>query len=357
MCAVPGWRFRTDETYTSVGFGIPVYRDKNYDGPARAFEGVIKNYADLHGLGFGDNISSIMSACPEPLYAVLYEDKNYGGRAFYFNGTGTTDTHEVGFGDNISSMRIYAEPQVGITVYVDNTYRGKSTFLTQSVPDLATIGFDRNISSIFVYGQVEVELFEGKNYTGASRKITRFVRDTATMSKNDNIRSIRFVPPPFLVTRATYTLDVAERDTCPKEATITTEFETNQEGTVVYRRERQGGDPSDWVSMKSERVGGKFIARKVEKQWVSEVDQTRRVKVKDGLSSAWTEFKVGCPPFRITDVFYSVRVAPGALCPRPRCARDLHRQRTGHVPAPAGTPGRPAQRLGRDGPQARRHDL
>jgi hypothetical protein len=62
----------------------------------------------------------------------------------------------------------------------------------------------------------------------------------------------------------------------------------------------------------------------VEKQWVSEVDQTRRVKVKDGLSSAWTEFKVGCPPFRITDVFYSVRVAPGALCPRDLDVRETY---------------------------------
>ncbi len=318
VCAVPGWKYRDGRTYTAVGFGLPIYRDKDYKGAARAFIGTVKNYPDLHGLGFGDNVSSILTPCPDKLYAIFYEHKNYGGRALYFDGFGSfDDTGRFGFNDNISSMKLFTKPRTGISVFEHDKYRGKSTFLSGSIADLNALGLNDRISSIKTHGQVKVQVYEHKNFQGKSRTVTKWTQNTKSIDMNDNISSIKFIPPPFRVTKASLKFKVHKSNVCKKKITIETEFETNQAGTVVYRRERQGGSPSGWVSLKSKKVGSKFIAKKTETQWVTDLDQMRRVKVKDSpIVSAWEHYKVKCPPFKITDVSYSFRAEPGYKCPR-----------------------------------------
>ncbi len=124
----------------------------------------------------------------------------------------------------------------------------------------------------------------------------------------------------------------SEGNACPRKLTIRTVIESNKPGSGQYRRERQGGPPSDWISFATKKVGDKFLYVKEETQEVGNVDQVRRIQVKGGPAAPWEHVKVGCDPFKVTHVKYSYKVKAGASCPRPMTTfMSLHANQKGHA--------------------------
>ncbi len=325
MCGVRSQVFKDEARYVAVGFGIPVYTDRSFKTSALWFNGNVQNHPDIHKWKFGDKISSVMDACPTKLYAVFYEHKNFGGRAFYYDGKRKWNLDRYGFEDNISSLKVFKSPRTGASIFKHQGYLGKSHFTTKSIPDLGAYGLNNQISSVRLYGNAKLTLYEGKNYTGKRRTITKSEDRLVAISKDDNVSSIKFGTVPLTALRAKLGFSVKERTVCTKQITITTEIITDRAGPITYRRERQGGQPSGWITMNAKWDGTRFVARKLDKQWVNAIDQMRRIKVKNSsVASTWTHFKVTCPRFRITNVTYSFEAAPGYLCPREIKVRETY---------------------------------
>ena len=102
---------------------------------------------------------------------------------------------------------------------------------------------------------------------------------------------------------------------CPKELTIEKRIETNRPGKVTYRRERQGGQPSGWITVQTKKSGSKFVYIKKETQEVGHVNQTRRIKIKSGPASKWVNVKVNCAKFKVVKATYSYKLGKGGSCP------------------------------------------
>jgi len=91
-------------------------------------------------------------------YVVLYDDYNYNWYETYeyfiaedpnFDGRWWRPGNEVG-NDKVSSVKIITG--ASCTLYEHSGFRGKSITLTESCPDLRTVGFDNKVSSIKVHG-------------------------------------------------------------------------------------------------------------------------------------------------------------------------------------------------------------
>ncbi len=118
----------------------------------------------------------------------------------------------------------------------------------------------------------------------------------------------------FKVVKATYSYKLGKGGSCPRNITLTKMFETNQKGSFFYRRERQGGQPSGWIKATAKKVGNKYVAKIVEKQKVGDLDQIRRVKVKNGPASKWVHMKNDCSPMKVTQVQLGIKVSKGNSC-------------------------------------------
>ncbi len=118
----------------------------------------------------------------------------------------------------------------------------------------------------------------------------------------------------FKVLSAKYSYSLAKGNSCPRNITINTVFETNQKGFVTYRRERKGGQPSAWLKVQSNKVGNKYLAKITETQKVGDLDQIRRVNAKNGPASNWVHFKNDCSPMKVTKVQLGIKISNGNSC-------------------------------------------
>jgi len=120
---------------------------------------------------------------------------------------------------------------------------------------------------------------------------------------------------PLRVTNVHY-FYTTKGKSCPKDLTFYQQIETNLPGQVTYRRERQGGQPSEWITVETKRSGGRYVYTRKTTQEVGFVDQTRRINIKDGPASKWVKVKVDCDKFKVLSAKYNYSLGKGGSCPR-----------------------------------------
>lgn len=119
---------------------------------------------------------------------------------------------------------------------------------------------------------------------------------------------------------------------CPRKLTIRTVVESNRPGTGHYRRERKGGPPSAWIAFKTKQVGNRYLFVKHDTQEVGNVDQVRRIRIKNGPAAPWKRIKVDCDKFKVTHAKLSYKVKQSGACPRPMTTRmAVHANQKGHA--------------------------
>ncbi len=121
-------------------------------------------------------------------------------------------------------------------------------------------------------------------------------------------------------------------NTCPRKLTIRTVIESNKPGKGFYRRERKGGPPSGWIAFQTKKSGNRYLFVKHETQEVGNVDQVRRIRVKNGPAAPWERVKVDCAKFKVTHVKLSYKVKKINSCPRPMTTyMAVHANQKGHA--------------------------
>jgi hypothetical protein len=106
--------------------------------------------------------------------------------------------------------------------------------------------------------------------------------------------------PPFEVIHAQLHFAATQGPACPQPALTQEIFIATGPGTVEYRRERQGGEPSGWLKLETQLLAGQYQAVHSDVQKVEEIDQVRRVVAKrwqnkpGTVESEWVHVKTSC---------------------------------------------------------------
>jgi hypothetical protein len=126
--------------------------------------------------------------------------------------------------------------------------------------------------------------------------------------------------PPFEVTHAQLHFAANQGPVCPQKVLTQEIFITTRPGTVEYRRERQGGEPSGWLKLETQLIAGQYQAVLSDVQSVGEIDQVRRVVAnrwhnKPGtIASDWVRTKTNCIDVVDHEIFIDGPDQP-AQCP------------------------------------------
>ena len=173
--------------------------------------------ADIAGLQFwyGPNPNSGIPWRPDCRHdAVLFQDKNYGGKALKLYGSMQELTIES-FNDRASSLCVPAG--YGIRIYADKYYKGASWAVSGpwKEPSLSAVGWNDRISSVRIIDlrhsppvdvyeaqhecQTDVLIFEHSHFKGASKILKGDAANLSTYGFNDKVTSL-CVPPGKTIT-------------------------------------------------------------------------------------------------------------------------------------------------------------
>jgi hypothetical protein len=176
------------------GAGITVFRDRDFRGAAATYRSDIPN---LDRTGFNDEISSIRVA-PGEQWEVC-EHANYGGRCVVVSGE-ENDLRRNSWDNMISSMRRvrggggYPGPgpfpgaQPYIILHTDTNYRGNNSRYTD--PQNNLFAMNNKAESVTV-GRGEWQLCEGIMFGGRCVTVTQSVPNLRSLGMNGKIRSVR----------------------------------------------------------------------------------------------------------------------------------------------------------------------
>ena len=163
---------------------ITVYRDGNFKGASKTFNGDEENVGDE----WNNTISSIKVNDPGKFWN-FYEDADYGGKSFQLE-TGNYPIVPAGFNDEISSMRVAKTTNSpSVTIYVDSEFEGESETYTQDVSWVGEKLNDR-ISSIVVEGGTW-EFYENTNHSGKVIQLRAGDYNYLPNEWNDEISSLK----------------------------------------------------------------------------------------------------------------------------------------------------------------------
>lgn len=157
--------------------GVYLFSNPNFSGDCRKF---VASNPDLRTVAFDDVASSIRIV--GNWSATLAQDLNGTGVTTTF----TTDNANLAgtpIGDNQATSIIVqqlappagaypCDGQQGVYLYELTDYAGRCIRLTQSVPDLRTVGFDDLVSSIQVRCNCTAILWSDLNFTGRASSFT-----------------------------------------------------------------------------------------------------------------------------------------------------------------------------------------
>jgi hypothetical protein len=178
-----------------------LYEDKNYDGLCLP---VLNDREMLSANRFNDRTSSIWIP-PQGWTLQVYEHSDYRGASLRLTRS-EADLHSVGWEDRISSIKVVQRPSSlskFAVLWADKNCQGVALQLFDTLPNLATCGFYSDLSafdfndkasSIEVPAGWTVEVYEHPHFEGRSLRITSSVPDLHALGWGGEISSVRVIP-------------------------------------------------------------------------------------------------------------------------------------------------------------------
>jgi hypothetical protein len=186
--------------------GVTVFSDANYQGTNETFFG---DNPDLRDVGLNDTISSIQ--IPRGEVWEVCQDVNFQSPCQILDRS-VTNLTSLNWNDKISSIRRvqgrdvsrrgtpgYGTPGygrnqgAGARIFADPNFGGRSETV-YDVPDLATMGFNDQVSSIEIPAGQVWQVCQDWNYTNHCEVINGDVANMRSIGMNDRISSIRRLP-------------------------------------------------------------------------------------------------------------------------------------------------------------------
>jgi hypothetical protein len=164
---------------------VTVYAAPNFGGQSMSFE---TDMPTLLSSGLNDQIASIK--LPDGERWEICTEADYVGKCQVLSAS-APDLGTIGWNGQISSLRRADRSAFAVTAYADANFEGERLLFADDTPNLANTRLSRKISSIEIPAGETWEVCEGPDYSITCQTLTASVRDLQGMQWGDRIASLR----------------------------------------------------------------------------------------------------------------------------------------------------------------------